>query len=121
MCAQASWHPLVDMFVVGRYPKGNFQEKSGKRALCTSDRGVIDFFDVNSENLKPAFSVVDPNRKGLFPVCKMLHSLRFLFKSHLKAESLFSFQLNAFSMDGSYLASAIGTHHAGALVVLQVP
>ena len=67
---QASWHPLVDMFVVGRYPKADDRNEKGRRALTNSDRGVIDFFDVNSE--KPAFNLVDPSRKGLFPVCENL-------------------------------------------------
>ena len=102
---QASWHPLVDMFVVGRYPKADSRNEKGKRALSNSDRGVIDFFDVNSE--KPAFNLVDPSRKGLFPVCVDLTSCFYEIAYNVHV-FLSLFQLNAFSSDGSYLLSTTG-------------
>ena len=65
---QATWHPLVDLFVIGRYPKGEVQGDKSRRMLSRNDRGFIDFYDLNSQSSAPAFNLVDPTRTGLFPV-----------------------------------------------------
>lgn len=65
-CFQATWHPLQDLIVCGRYPDPAFPG-SGKELR------TIDVFDAESGDI--VSQVYNPGTDGLCPVCTVYLNL----------------------------------------------
>ncbi|KAK0145110.1 DNA damage-binding protein 2 [Merluccius polli] len=55
----ATWHPIYDLIVVGRYPDDK---------VCPGDLRTVDVYDANTGEL--ACQIRDPNASGIIPVNK---------------------------------------------------
>lgn len=56
---KATWHPVYDLIVVGRYPD---------ERVCPSDLRTVDVYDANSGDL--VAQILDPNASGIITVNK---------------------------------------------------
>ncbi|CAL8261742.1 unnamed protein product [Merluccius merluccius] len=56
---KATWHPIYDLIVVGRYPDDK---------VCPGDLRTVDVYDANTGEL--ACQIRDPNASGIIPVNK---------------------------------------------------
>ena len=54
---QATWHPIYDLIVAGRYPDDR---------ICVGDVRSVDIFDANTGALE--CQMLDPNTKGIISV-----------------------------------------------------
>jgi len=57
MCTQATWHPVYDLIVAGRYPDNK---------VLPGDQRTVDVYDANTGAL--VHQLYDPNASGIITV-----------------------------------------------------
>lgn len=67
---QATWHPIYDLIVAGRYPDDR---------ICVGDVRSVDIFDANTGDL--LCKMLDPDAKGIISVSRLLLRKWFQFLS----------------------------------------